>query len=319
MSDLAILNTEFLEAMFSDLPDDASAAICGFPGNPNSPPEFAWCARAWRHGSRLPFSIATSSNNYVAVGSFRPDSHGKVRRRKEHFARLHAVMNDDINTKVPAARIRVPLSAAIETSPANWQGYYFIQPSAGSDTRATAERLIEQLVAAGLTTDGRDPGMVGTTRYGRLPVGANGKTKHRDPRGRPFQCRLLKWEPERRYTVERIAEAYRLDLTPPPPRQIRPLGDVETARRVDGFADLMRLITAAGLYIETHDGGTIHIIVCPWVECHTDRAETGTAVMEPSAHNRFAGGFRCFHGHCERRSIADLYRWARVFRIQGAA
>ena len=113
MTALAILNTEFLEAMFTDLPDDAFAAVCGFLGDPNAPPEFAWCARPWRHGRPMPFSITASTNNYVAVGSFRPDSQGKVRRRKDQFARLHGVMIDDINTKVPAARIRLPLVARI--------------------------------------------------------------------------------------------------------------------------------------------------------------------------------------------------------------
>lgn len=313
----AILNVEFLEALFADIPDDASAAVCGFSGDPNAPPEFAWCARPWRHGMRLPFSITTCSNNYVAISSFRPDAEGKVRRRKDQFARLHTVMVDDINSKISAARIRLPLSAQIETSPANWQGFYFIQPSDGSDTRATAERLIEQMIETGLAA-AVDPGMAGVTRYGRLPVGLNAKAKYVEQLGRPFRCRLSTWNPERRYTVEQIADVYRLDLTPPPPRQVRPLTDTETAQRVNGFTGLMQIITAAGLYLETRDN-VMHIIVCPWVDGHTDRAETGTAVMEPSELNRYVGGFKCHHGHCKRRTIADLYRWARAFRIQGAA
>ena len=314
---LALLNTEFLEPMFADMPDDASAAVCGFPGDPNAPPEFAWCARPWRHGMRLPYSITSDTNNYIAISSFRPDAEGKVRRRKDQFARLHAVMIDDIGTKVVAARIRLPLSAQIETSPTNFQGFYFIEPSGGSDTRSTAERLIEELVAAGLTTNGKDPGMKGVTRYGRLPVGVNGKAKVIERHGGPFPVRCASFEPTRRYAVEQIAEAYGLDMRLPPPRQVRPLTDSETAQRADGFADLMQVITAAGLYLASR--GNMHDVVCPWVGGHSDRAETGTVIIEPSELNRYVGGFKCWHGTCERRTIADVYRWARAFRIQGAA
>lgn len=313
---LALLNTEFLEAMFTDIPDDAFAAVCGFPGDPNAPPEFAWCARPWRHGMRLPFCITTCSNNYVAVSSFRPDAEGKVRRRKDQFARLHAVMIDDINSKISAARIRLPLSAQIETSPANWQGFYFVEPSGGSDTRSTAERLIEEMIKSGLAA-AVDPGMAGVTRYARLPVGINGKAKYVAQLGRAFRCRLSTWNPERRYTVEAIAKAYQLDTRLPPPRQVKQLTGAETAQRVGDFSALMQIITSAGLYLETRE--SMHIIICPWVDGHSDRAETGTAVMEPSELNRYVGGFKCWHGTCERRTIADVYRWARAFRIQGAA
>jgi hypothetical protein len=308
--ELAITNLEFLEAMFVDLPEEASAAVCGFSGDPNDPPDYAWCARPWRHGLRMPPTVTAFSNNYVAVSSFYPDAQGKLRRRKDQFARLHGLMVDDINTKVAAARIRLPLSAQIETSPHNFQGFYFIEPSAGSDVLDTGARLIEQMIKSGLAA-AVDPGMSGTTRYARLPVGANAKAKYVQALGHLFHCQIVSWNPERRYTVEQIAQAYRLDLTPPAPRLLAPLTDADTAQRVAGFADLMRTIGAAGMYLETRDNG-IHIIVCPWIEAHTDRSETGTAVMAPNGLNRWAGGFRCWHGHCERRTIADVYRWARA-------
>jgi len=220
-------------------------------------------------------------------------------------------MVDDIGTKVPHGIIYLPLSALIETSPRNFQGYYFIEPSAASDDGAIAARLLDALVEAGMSKDGTDPGMKGVTRYGRLPVGVNGKAKYVEQGGAPFRVRIDEWHPQRRYTVEQIAAGYRLDLTIRT-RQVRELEPGEASARATTFEHLMQLLASKGRYRESHDGW--HDIVCPWSDTHSDRAETGTALREPSESNNWAGGFRCHHGHCERRTIADVYAWARAQR-----
>jgi hypothetical protein len=314
MTGPVVTNAEFLEALFADLPDGAAAMLCGFVGDPYAPPEFAWHARPWMHGDALPRNIVPSANNYAAVSSFVPDETGRYRRRKAQFARLHAVMIDDVGTKVQVHRLRLDASARVETSPGNFQEYLFVEPSADSDSRETAETLIEQLVAHGLTADGRDPGMKGVTRVGRLPVGTNAKRKYVEQLGHPFACRLAAWRPERRYTVETIARAFGLDLTVRR-REPAPLPPGTALSRVGSFAALMRTIGVAGLYLETLGDGW-HAIVCPWVHTHTDRAETGSAVREPCDENRWAGGFRCHHGHCDGRRIGDLYRWAEAFNAE---
>jgi hypothetical protein len=82
----------------------------------------------------------------------------------------------------------------------------------------------------------------------------------------------------------------------------------------------MRVIADAGLYLSTRASGW-HDIVCPWVEDHSDGSITGTAVHEPSDANGWAGGFKCHHGHCEQRSIRNVYHFAREFRkaLKGSA
>lgn len=310
----AVTNLEFLEEMFAAMPDEAAAILAGFIGDPYNPPQYAWARRPWMFGRQLARDIHQDANTYVAVSSFRADEAGEYRRRKSQFARLHGVMVDDVGTKVPTGRIYPPLSALIETSPRNYQGYWFITPSDASDNGATSARLIEALVEAGMTSDGTDPGMKGVTRYGRLPVGVNGKAKYVQQLGVPFRVRVAEWHPERRYTVERIASAHRLDLTilERPVRELRP---GEASARVATFEQLMVLLSGNGLYRESR--GEWHDIVCPWVHTHTDRSETGAAIREPSETNNWAGGFRCHHGHCGARTIADVYRWARAMR--GAA
>jgi hypothetical protein len=57
--------------------------------------------------------------------------------------------------------------------------------------------------------------------------------------------------------------------------------------------------------------GPWHSITCPWVNEHTDRADSGTAIADPSPDNNFAGGFQCHHGHCEGRTMSDMWLWVR--------
>lgn len=68
------------------------------------------------------------------------------------------------------------------------------------------------MVAQGLATDGKDPGMKGVTRYGRLPLGINNKPALVAEYGHPFQVRLAEWDPARRYTLAEIIGAYKLKL-----------------------------------------------------------------------------------------------------------
>lgn len=308
---IAVTNLEFLEEMFAAMDDDAAAILAGFVGDPYKPPDYAWARRPWRFGRPLHRDIHRDANTYIAVSSFRADDSGEFRRRKSQFARLHGVMVDDVGTKVPRGIIYLPLSALVETSPRNFQGWWFIEPDAASDDAAVSARLIEALVEAGMSKDGTDPGMKGVTRYGRLPVGVNGKAKYVEQLGAPFRVRLDEWHPDRRYTVEQIASAHRLDLTIRT-RSVRELAPGEASARATTFEHLMQLLASKGRYRESHDGW--HDIVCPWVDAHTDRAETGTALREPSESNNWAGGFRCHHGHCEKRTIADVYAWARAQR-----
>lgn len=307
----AITNAEFLEAMFADLPDGAAAMVCGFTGDPHTADRGAWFARPWTFGDPLA-RCGALSNNYAAVSSFLPDPVlGEYRRRKANFARLHAVMLDDLGdgpgAKLPLRHAdRLPPSALIETSPANFQAWLFLEPDADTDTRDAAERLIGRMIRDGLTAN-TDPGMAGVNRYGRLPVGINGKAKYLQE-GRPFRVRLAHWNPERRYRVATVAHAFGLDLTPEPqqPRPSVTLGDAH--RRIDGFAALLELLAARGHYLAPLGEGR-HAIRCPWIDQHTDRAESGTALLEPSPANNWRGGFRCWHGHCERRGIGDVYRF----------
>jgi hypothetical protein len=284
---------DFTTALYRDLPAGAHGWHCFLRGNPRKAEPWQWSGTPLPAGRR---PIAPDDANcYIVVSSF---TGGK--RRKAHFAALHALMVDDIGTKITQASIKLKLSAAVETSSKNWQGWYFLDKPLTD--RTIAERLIDQMIAKGLAAK-NDPGMSGVTRYGRLPAGVNGK---HNP---AFPCRLSLFEPNLRYSVDELAAAYGLDLAEPPPRRQETLPPRKSFRGDD--LDVLELLHAANLYRGPRGGGA-HEILCPWVDEHTDRGETGTAYFEPSSENNNHGGFCCHHGHCQHRSIGDLYRWLRT-------
>jgi hypothetical protein len=302
------LATDFLEAMFKDMERGTNAVTCAFPGDPEK--DGRWGGMPWRPGQALP-PYWVNQNVYLAVSTFIPDtSSGRTLypRRKTHFVALRGVMVDDIGTKVAPDRVRLPLSARVETSPNNFQGFLFVKQDQDSHELAIATRLIEAMVESGLTADGADPGMKGVTRYGRLPCGINGKAKYRDNRGQPFTVRLREFNPDRRYTVAEIAAAHGLNMTPKPER-LPTAVSAETAADADKDFHVLLTFFEGHRWYRGRNAGGWHEVRCPWESDHTSRTATGTALMEPNEHNRYQGGFRCFHGHCDGRGISDVWRF----------
>lgn len=300
---IALSNRDFLTYAFCRCGTDEVPWVAGFPGDPNAVEHGAWMGRA---ALPLPPFIRDGNNNYVVVSTFRRGEDGKYHRRKDCFAGMFVVMVDDVGTKVPFNRLYLEPTCLVETSPGNFQAWYFL--SEPEHDRSRAERLIKGMIASGLTADGSDPGMNSVTRYGRLPVGVNGKAKYVDVSGRPFVQRVAHWAPAIRYSLDQIALAYDVGLA------VEARGRQRKAplRRqlpvvADGDDGLTRILDGLGLYLEpitSLDGG--HRIVCPWVHEHTDEESSGTAYFEPSEENSWAGGFKCQHGHCQHRTIANL-------------
>lgn len=303
-------NADFLAYAFAGIAADEVPWVAGFPGDVATADHKVWFGAP---ALPMPRFIRPTHNNYVCVSTFKRAEDGKHRRRKDCWAGLWLVLLDDIGigdgSKVPFDALRLAPSCLVETSPGNFQAWLMLAQPERSQQKAQA--LIDGLIAAGAS----DPGAGNLTRYGRLPAGINGKAKHAK-NGQPFTQRCHTWEPSRRYTPEQIADAYSFDLAaaskPRTPRRKPSDGKA-------GGEGYLRILEAAGLYIEPirgfHGG---HRIVCPWHEGHTGRDTTGTAYFEPDERNDMKGGFKCQHGSCAHRTIADL-DWFIVRLLQGRA
>lgn len=299
---VTLSNADFAAALYRDIAPSDHGTLHSVAGDPKDAK--GWPAQPWAPGKRLP-TLNPFANNYVCVSSFHPTLSGEFYRRKILFSALHCVMIDDLGTKLPKSDLRLEPSALIETSPGNFQAWLFLVEPITS--LPMAETLIDQLIRRGITADD-DPGMRGVTRVARLPVGSNGKVKYRSPTGAVWQQRVAAANLELRYTPERIAEVYGLDLTPPrrTPPAPRPRKGVDPEHAL-----LIEQLRALGMHInELREG--YHAILCPWSDQHSDRGKSGTYYMEPNAENSWRGGFQCHHGHCAERDINDLIGWMRT-------
>jgi hypothetical protein len=133
------------------------------------------------------------------------------------------------------------------------------------------------------------------TFYVRFPQGINNKTKYS-----PAHVQVCRgWNPERRYTLQDIIDAYGLVLSPPTPaRAVRDTVAISMAddAYVKCLSDLKLTLSD-----KPRSGGDFEMldILCPWHEEHTDRVDVGTVYI-------IGGGFSCFHGHCIDRTFRDM-------------
>lgn len=289
-----INNTDFMEAIFGEEYSDIRPIIINFSGNPSEVSPSSWQGMPWSREVKF----SSNTNNYFSLSSFRQNVSGEYKRRKNQFYALHAVVLDDVGTKVEAEKIKLRPSWVLETSKDNFQiGYILSQPLQDA---ARADSLVNAIISAGLCDRGANGP---TTRVVRLPEGVNGK---RNP---VFTCRMKNWWPDNRYSVEHIIEGLGLDIN----LSIRKKDHQNSAGQND--TDLVyvpcsseNIVIAAlkekGLYKGELESG-LHDITCPWVEEHTDSVDGGTGYYEPND-NYPTGGFNCFHGHCQKRHINEF-------------
>jgi len=238
--------------------------------------------------TQLPYCLG-DRNTYFVISLFELAEDGKARRRKDLHDATYVITIDDVHDKVPAENIKnLPEpSYILETSSGNEQWGFILETPETRQERVDA--LLNGLVAAGIADDMKDPGMKGVTRYVRLPVGSNTKKKY----GKPFKCKLTKWEPDLKHRLEDLARPFGIDVTNV---------SAKTSKYGSGIDEdkdpIVPLLSQVGIFKgkikpDTYD------IECPWVHEHTGAADSGAAYLSPF-------GFRCHHGHCEQRHYGDL-------------
>lgn len=296
-----VTNDIVLEALFARMPEDERAILCSVKGNPSEADPTAWVGTPWKRGTKCP--LDPRRNNYVAISSFRADENGKYRRRKSQFGQTWALMIDDIGTKLPLSAVPRELvpSLVVESSPGNYQATFFLDQPLQHE--ALVSDGIRQIIAK-LTNGGVDPGMAGVTRVLRLPEGVNGKPNYiRD--GQVWRCKVWVWRPDIRTTWDELRQAFgvieRVKVYTEP-------NDGVTLERKRCFGLVKQGLKHLGLIKHATGSGWMDI-TCPWIEQHTGRANTGTAVAPPMKANGYMGGFKCHHGHCEQRNWGDLEEW----------
>ena len=140
----AIGNDAFLMAFFGNAPADTRPVVVSFDGDPTKVAAKSWFGRPWQAEPEEATGLPARANNYFSLAAFRPDEAGQYRRQKARFSALHAVMLDDVGTKVAMDRLTLSPTWLLETSPGNHQaGYLLREPLADG---AAADRLMNAVV-----------------------------------------------------------------------------------------------------------------------------------------------------------------------------
>lgn len=297
-------NAEFVDLMVRDIPEGAIAVVCSKAGDPS---KGGWYAQAVGDVDK---QCPPERNNYLNCSSFRPNDDGSVSATKATFAACHFIMLDDVGSKVAESNLAgVEPTCIIETSQGNCQWLLRLDPPVTD--AAEAEALQNTIAAAGLS----DPGSKGVGRWVRQSNAINGKEKHKDKTGRPFECKLVTWNPGVTYTPKSLATAFSIELAAPAVSRVAS-GRTPSKRRTGGLAGnavftpapseipVVTALKARGLYKKEIGDGK-HDITCPWREEHTDAVDSGAVFFAPSADYQ-TGGFKCQHSHGDQLSICNL-------------
>jgi hypothetical protein len=180
---VAITNAAFVQGIFGEIPEGEFVWGAAFSADPGS--QQANWGGSVLHG---PIPDYTNQNGYYSVATLSALPSGGLRRRKENFASLRAVVLDD------AGECDLQPTYRIRTSSDKLQlGFKLAIPLTDA---GVAERLHKELGRGGripADKSGNNP-----VRYVRLPVAVN--TKHSPP----FKCDLEFFDPNITHTMDDV-------------------------------------------------------------------------------------------------------------------
>lgn len=265
--------------------------------------------------------IMLQQNCYVCISSMmktRNPRTGEMRfwRTESAFSNGMAMMVDDIgdgigskgNLGIETFQRMLPPTVIVETSPNNYQLWYFFEKP--MDSLIHMKALLNAFVAHVLQKGG-DNTIKDVTRVGRMPCGVNNKRtspngpyKYVGADGKPWRVRLHSKDYSRRYTAEQIARAFGFTIVLPQKKKI-------VIDENDWKFDAIWLQLAQKI-LERHQmgegtGGEVvenmsgkYRIRCPWGDEHTNGDPYGAYFRGPipGAEHEFV--FGCAHD-CHRK------------------
>lgn len=297
--------TDFLLALGAGLAPEERIILCGFFGDPGDATPESWRPLPWHPQAAAPH-MNVGWNGYVTVGAFGRSEDGTFRRRKANWSGGLALMVDDVGTKVdPGVVAALAPSARVLTSPGNEQWWYIFDRPEREEARFDA--MIRAFISGALL--GKDPGMAGISRVGRLPGFQNLKPEYGG-----FTTRLTELT-GRRYPFEVVRKAFALELTGRVGRRTVMVPE-DAVERTQAFTDLYKFLRLRGQFKrDAPDRSGWTEMTCPWVDNHTRGVDNGAGMSEPNPDNGYAGGFKCFHGGCQDKTLRELTDWTHAIAV----
>lgn len=199
----SVANSAFLHELLQAAPNGTAIWVNAFIGNPNGP-DASWQGKPYS-AATMPAEVDgwSRQNAYFSVAAMRRDSDGELHRRKSHFARLLALVADDVE---PADLQGTP-SWGIETSPNKRQiGILLDRSDPDCANLDLVTRVVTAMAERGLIKADRSGN--NAVRYVRLPLGQNQKPRESGA----WQVQVEYWNPDNRYSLEDAVAIFGLDL-----------------------------------------------------------------------------------------------------------
>lgn len=199
---VVVTNSEFLQEVLAAAPRGTTVWVNAFIGNPNSD-QANWAGKAYNpamHAAEV--DNWQRQNTYFSVAAVRAVD-GAMHRRKSHFARLLALVADDVGMD---DMVQAP-SWSILTSPGKRQvGILLDTQDPDCSNLELVTRVVTVMAERGFIK--ADKSGNNAVRYVRLPVGQNQKPRDSGPHDHVVEY----WNPEIRYTLEDAAACFGIDL-----------------------------------------------------------------------------------------------------------
>lgn len=199
---VSVTNSEFLQQVLAAAPNGSTVWVNAFIGNPNSD-QASWAGKAYNpalHAAEV--DGWTKQNTYFSVAAVRSID-GVMHRRKVNFARLLALVADDVEVD----DLNGTPSWGIETSPGKRQiGILLDTKDPDCANLELVTRLVTAMAEKGYIK--ADKSGNNAVRYVRLPIGQNQKPRDSGP----FNHFVEYWNPNNRYSLEDAAAIFGIDL-----------------------------------------------------------------------------------------------------------
>jgi hypothetical protein len=269
--------------------------------------------------------INANANCYVCISSSIKTPNPKTQemrywRGEASFGHGMALMVDDIGNGKGSKggldllhfyEILKP-TAVVETSPGNFQLWYFLD---APESHMIRFKAFLTCFVTHVLKKGGDSTIKDISRYGRMPIGINNK-RHGpnneykypviDERGKtvPYQVEIRDANYERRYSIEGIAHAFGFEIVMPVKREIE-VNEDEYKYDVVWLRMAEKILSATGMGEGT--GGEVVLnmsgkyrIRCPWGDQHSNGDPYGAYFRGPIPGADVEFVFGCGHDGCRK-------------------
>lgn len=303
-----------IERMIVSYPDEATVQTDENGKKINS----GFWPKHWKEGK----SINSNCNAYVCISSCVKTPNPKTGdmrfwRGESGFAKGHGFFVDDVGTgtgskgemSIEWLKSKLPPTAVVETSPDNYQCWYFFDEVVTDMNfyKAFLYCFVENVLEGA----GGDVTIKDVCRYGRLPIGynnkrhADGSLKYPDAEGKPFKVRLVEADYSLRYDPHSIADAFGFEILQ---RRTRLPTEFDKEDFKWDYVHLQMAVEylnrigagegSNGAVVANQSGK--YRIRCPWGHEHSNGDPYGAYFRGPVPGAEFEFVFGCAHDSCRK-------------------